>query len=224
MKRSSDTPQEEKRPERSKSTRKKVKILILVAVCIIALTVAAVWLDPDRITDGLFHREPVQNPSPIDFYPVELSESVDILADPEYLALDRRIHYADPYTGAVYSLEEEDLASCEPYLRFLHSYFDSAIRGNASEYATFFAPEYDRGTLPTSFTMQQIYDISVKRVLGTEESGNTETYLVSYKIRQNNGTFRSDIGSDAERAQLFRLTERDGTLMIVSIVPYTSYR
>lgn len=218
-------PDKEKHPERRISARKKVTILILIAVFVLAMIVAVMWLDPDRITDQLFHRDSSANTPPIDFYPVELSEGVNILDDPEYLSLDHRIHYADPYTGAVYSLEQEDLSSCEQYLRFFYRYFDCVIRGDASAYASLFVPEYDRDTLPASFTMQQIYEISVKPLLNGQAEGNTdtETYLVSYKIRQNNGTFRSDIGSDAERAQLYQLTERDGEMLIVSIVPYTRY-
>ena len=44
---------------------------------------------------------------------------------------------------------------------------------------------------------------------------------VEYMIRQNNGTFRTDVGSDAIRKQGVVMTDREGELLIDAISSYT---
>jgi hypothetical protein len=55
------------------------------------------------------------------------------------------------------------------------------------------------------------------------QSYNREIYVVEYMIRQNNGTFRTDVGSDAIRKQLVVVTDREGEMRIdtVSSVTYS---
>ena len=55
----------------------------------------------------------------------------------------------------------------------------------------------------------------------TDESGVTSYYyVVNYKIRLNNGTFRTDTGDDASRPLVMVLTDREGSIKIDKIVYY----
>jgi hypothetical protein len=77
------------------------------------------------------------------------------------------------------------------------------------------------GELPEKFTMQMVYDISLRPHANAD---GEKSYIVNYKILKNNGTFRRDIGSDEGREYLFTLVEEQGKLVILEMGPYTSYR
>ena len=176
-------------------------------------------LDPASLVDGWFSdRNEGGSQTEIEFYPVD--EELDIFSDEEYMAYDRNVSYYDPDTGATYSVEEKDLATQEEYVRFFYSYFQTVIWGDAVNYAEHFSLSYE-GELPEDFTMQMVYDIQIQPHLS---SGEGNTYIVDYKIRKNNGTFRRDIGSDEGREYLFTLIEEQGELVILEMGPYTSYR
>ena len=68
--------------------------------------------------------------------------------------------------------------------------------------------------------MQMVYDIELRP---HANANGAMSYIVNYKIHKNNGTFRSDIGSDVGREYLFTLVEQGGRLLIVDMGPYTSY-
>ena len=87
---------------------------------------------------------------------------------------------------------------------------------------------YDVEAEKEAFTAQKLYNITItlqSREEVTEEGQtyNREIYVVEYMIRQNNGTFRTDVGSDAIRKQLVVVTDREGEMKIdtVSSVTYS---
>ena len=188
--------------QKQKSRAKKV----VVALVVIALvSVLGNWL-----LDSMSGEEQKGNSlyiDPNEFWPVNDSE--DIFQNSYYMGLDRRIHYYEPSTGAEYSLEENQLASAEGYLKFFYQYFQCVIRGDEQGYISFFSDAYleaNEDELPESFTMQMVYDIVIKPYeTGEEEADDRDGYLVNYKIYRNNGTFRDDIVSDASRELLIYL-------------------
>ena len=204
--------------ENMRKRKKIVKIALIVCAVIVVLYLATLALNPDELVDRWFHGDEENGPEEIEFYPVD--EDLDIFSDPDYLECDRRVFYYDPDSGATYSVEEEDLATIDPAIRFFHEYFQIVIKGDAEAYAACFVPDYE-GDLPENFTMQMIYDIRIEPYYGEETGENT--YLVEYRILKNNGTFRNDIGSKVSRAQLYTLVEEDGDYRIKSIRPYTKY-
>jgi len=199
--------------------RKIVKIILIVFAVIIVLYVATMWLNPDELVDRWFSDDNTSDlpPQNIEFYPAD--KDYNIMADEEYLEYDRRISYYDPDSGATYWVEEEEVDSAEPFVKFFHSYFQTVIYGDALNYAEHFSLAYE-GELPEDFTMQMVYDIELR----PHANANGEMcYIVNYKIHKNNGTFRRDIGSDVGREYLFTLVEEGNRLLIVGMRPYTSY-
>ncbi len=169
--------------------KKIVKTILIVGVAIVVLYGLFVLLAPET----WFQKE--MPPIPIDenikLYPPDWES--DIMRDEYYAQMDHRVHYYDVDSGATYSLEEEDLATSAPEIRFFYYYFESIMLGDAETYADFFAQDYD-GTyeIPEDFTEQMVYDIYVEPYHSEDE--NKEVYKVFYKISRNNGTFREDIG------------------------------
>lgn len=199
--------------------RKIVKIILIVFAAIIVLYLATMALDPDELVDRWFSGDDASDlpPQNIEFYPVD--KDYNIMTDEEYLEYDRRISYYDPDSGATYWVEEEELDSAEPFVTFFHSYFQTVIYGDVLNYAEHFSSDY-KGELPEDFTMQMVYDIELRPHANAD---GKRSYIVNYKIHKNNGTFRSDIGSDVGREYLFTLVEQDGHLLIADMGPYTSY-
>lgn len=211
-----------KRGQISPGARRKrvVVVLLIVFAAVVVLSLATASLDPDALVKTWFGEREDESEE-IYFYPVD--ERLNIRTDRDYAQLDHRVHYSDPSTGATYSLEQEELASAEPFAQFFYDYFDCVISGDTELYRTYFSNRYlDANELPEDFTPQMIYDIRITPYpSGDGEQGST--YLVDYKILRNNGTFRNDIGSNASRTLVFYLIEQDGELYVNEIVPYTRY-
>jgi hypothetical protein len=212
-----DTSFADKR-ENMQKRRKIVKIALIVCAVIVVLYLATLALNPDELVDRWFHGDEEEESEEIEFYPID--EDLDIFSDPDYLECDRRVFYYDPDSGATYSVEEEELPTIDPAIRFFHEYFQTVIMGEAEAYAECFVPDYE-GELPESFTMQMIYDIHIEPYYSDETGENT--YLVEYRILKNNGTFRRDIGSKVSRAQLYTLREIGGDYLVETIRPFTKY-
>jgi len=73
--------------------------------------------------------------------------------------------------------------------------------------------------------MQQLYNIKITYIQETSEvvDGNnivSYEYWLEYMIRNNNGTFRSDMASDCIRKEYVRVTDRNGTIGIDVLSPY----
>ena len=169
--------------------KKTVKIILIVCAAIVALYALFMILIPE---DYFAQQLP---PIPIDenikLYPPDWES--DIMNDSEYAQMDYRVHYYDVDSGAIYSLEKEDLPSATPEIRFFYYYFEAIRLGDAERYAEFFSPDYDGAyEIPESFTEQMVYDIYIEPYTSDNEA--QESYKVFYKIARNNGTFRQDIG------------------------------
>ncbi len=203
--------------------KKKTLIVVLVILAVIAvLSALALTLDPEALVKKWFaDPEEGERPSEIRFYPVDVKEN--IFTNPEYAELDRRLHYTDTLSGTTVSVEEEELSSYDAAVVFFYYYFDSIIRGDVRGFLTYYASDYaEAENLPTDFTMQMLYQISVTPLI--TEKGDQLTFLVDYRIHRNNGTFRSDIGSDAGRQMVYTLCEEGESLKIRKVIPYTQVK
>ncbi len=213
------TPEEnEARFRKNQKNKKIVKIALICCAVIVVLYLATMTLNPEALVDRWFHGDENKAPQNIQFYPVD--EDLDILSDPEYLEYDHRVFFYDSDSGATYSVEEEDLPTLDPTIRFFHEYFQTIILGDEEAYADCFVSDYEE-PLPDNFTMQMVYDIYVQPYVSEETGENT--FRVEYKIHKNNGTFRNDMGSDVSRALLFVLQDQGSTYLIEEIVPFTNY-
>lgn len=150
----------------------------------------------------------------------------DIYKDSGYMSLDRNIYIYDVDTGMTESLEEEDFENYSDGVRFLSEFVRFIIDGDAESYNECFTDECffnDSVEYKEAFTMQKLYEIKITRLSENEvtdsPNGNYTKYeyILEYMIRHNNGTFRTDIGSDASKKQYITLTDRTGKLLIEAI-------
>lgn len=149
----------------------------------------------------------------------------DIMKDSEYLGLNRYFFYEDQTSGVTVMLDDTNRNAYGPAVVTLTKMVEAIIAGDSEAYNQLFSEDYFSVYEPEEpFTMQQVYDIKIsKRGVSqvTPESGKAYTryeFIVEYKIHKNNGTFRTDIGHDESRKQIFILSEREsGTTRIDDI-------
>lgn len=174
-----------------------------------------------------FEERPPSVPGNIQF--ADPSLSADIYADAAYMALDRSIHYVtnDGYTITV-EIPESEYAKYSKEVQLLIALVRAAERGDSEAYNACFSPEYiqESGRID-SFTMQKIYDIMIteyRTSIGVPEGYRTAAvYGLRYKIKDNNGSLRNDMGSDAEHEQYISVvTDAQGNAWIYGIQLYYS--
>lgn len=212
---------------RAKSKRLKRRILVIFA-CMLSFVVIAgpliSYMDsrenqPDRDVA-------TRRPTSISFCTPQYG--YDIMQDQEYLAKNRYLFYEDMSSGVTIMLDEQSVSSYGSALVTLTEMIQCIIQGDHEGYNALFSKEYfaDPKHQPEDpFTMQRLYDIKLSRRSATQvrpEGGGAYMqyeFFVEYKIQKNDGTFRTDIGHDESRRQLFVLTERgSGKALIDNIV------
>jgi hypothetical protein len=213
---------EEQSRRAQESTRRLKRNMIIVIACMVVFAVVAVPLISllDRLqTEGGEAETQKRPPSSIIF--AEPDYEYDIMKDQEYLDLNRRIYHYDERTGVTEELTEKNMTGYGPAAVILRDYIHAIIAGDADAYNALFSSHYFKNHKPEApFTMQQLYDIRLTRVNVSVVQGDTKKYTqyeyeVEYKIRHNNGTFRTDIGHDESRKQYFVLSDSttDGVLI-----------
>lgn len=202
------------------------KIMILMVTVIAAVTIICV--SAVALVSKL--NEPTENRDPTyTFY--EADYDYNILEDENYLALDRTVKFEDPDTRITVSLDNGDISEVPTNqhkpVAVLMDFIDYAINGKTEELNSLFSEEYieAEGELKMDFTMQQLYNIKITYVETLSQDIDGETYVsydywLEYMIRQNNGTFRHDMGSDCIRKEYVRVTEREGEMKIDVLAPY----
>lgn len=112
-------------------------------------------------------------------------------------------------------------------VEFLAEYLEALMQGNAEVLNGFYSSDWlDSNGRYDKFTMQKLYDMVIEFIVSTDTEGPdgraiTEyVYKISYKILENDGTFRSDIESDASRPQFFTVVD-DGEGLSITSVSYT---
>lgn len=163
----------------------------------------------------------------------EADYDYDIMQNSEYLALDRNIKFENPETGITIEIIDGNLedvpAIFHDSVSLIIDYVNYAIGGETDSLNALFSDEYVEadGKLKMDFTMQQLYNIKITYVasLSTETDGYSYPsydYWLEYMIHKNNGTFRSDLGSDCTRKEYVRVTDRNGRLGIDVLAPYVT--
>lgn len=194
-----------KRTWKELSDRQKLlRIALAVAGALLALLLltGALWL-----VSSLLSGRSVQEYSG-SFYEADYDRN--ILEDPAYQRLDRSVRYLEYDSGE--PLTEENYRTLGVASAFFYEYFDAVIRGDCDTYRSFLTPYYIKEfDPPERFTMQMLYDIEVNRTQRpstAEFQGRTVTvhyFSVKYKIFENNGTFRKDVGSNISTTQYYEL-------------------
>lgn len=194
-----------------KQRKKIIRLLILICIVGMLIGVAALLIDA-------YAREQEDQ---IYYYPAHMFAtpdfSFDILSDEDYLGLDRSIYYTKDNITAPIKGDESEIAA------FWCAYFSAILHGDADAYNGLFSEFYlSRKDKQQNFTMQRIYNIQVEfydaKPDPEDEKQIVQIYIISYRIAQNNGTFRRDILSDMEGAQALYLIEENGKIKIDQVI------
>lgn len=124
-----------------------------------------------------------------------------------YMALDRKIYYCHNADGSGLTEELNENAS-DRAQAFLYLYMQVVQGGNAEVYNALFNANYFAENEPqAAFSPQMIYDTRIRYYSKTTaENGDLiQSYLLDYKIHENDGSLRRDIGSDMSRTQYIAL-------------------
>lgn len=178
---------------------------MLIAV----LVISAVLLIVAALVPMLFSEDADSGDPPnIEF--ADPSLSADPLSDQDYMDLDRTIYYRtlSGYEITV-PVQDEDAEGFDAELLLLVRMIRAVMAGDLSSYRACFSPEYlvKVGEI-APFTKQKLYDITVTRYDDAALNvplgyASVACYGVAYKIKDNNGSFRKDMGSDAVREQVY---------------------
>lgn len=209
-------PEDRRDTTADKKKIKKIMIIVLsvmLALCALygALSAVTYLLEPEY-----------SETSYEDYRFFEADYNKNILEDKLYLSLNRNIYFER--LGNENVLTEENAIGISVAADLFYDYFDCLVKGDYQNYSSFFTQECLNSknfTLPERFTMQGIYDVHINMyrsdVIDEESSTVREIYEVSYRIFENNGTFRSDILPDETRTLVFEINITKGVAKINAI-------
>ncbi len=203
------------------TSRKKLLIILFIVLGVLLLMYGLTLIIPKLFVES----EPESTKEIIadfSFYPADYDE--DIFEDEDYLSLifEGIIEY-DDNINSITVLDKDTAASSGKPVKLMVDMIYSIINGNAEEYNSYFSELYYRTNKPKeTFTKQKIYDarltyFSTESVTKDKVTYTEYTYKLRYRIYENNGTFRKDIG-DGYRVQYITVSDREGDLKIDSII------
>jgi len=210
------------------STRRLKRNMIIVLVCLVAF--AALAMPLISLLEKLEAAErgeivETKKDSSIIFY--EPDWDLDIMKEPGYLALDRTVYYCDIQYGMTVALDDKNRDDYGPAVEVLVTMIERIIAGDAEGYNQLFSSHYyENHDEEPPFTRQQVYDIKLTKVKETNmDAGYTQyEFEVEYRIRNNNGTFRVDIGDGESRKQYFVLSDSTSRDVLIDQILKYNYR
>ena len=203
------------------SNVKKTLIIVLASLAALLLVMYLLTLALPKIFSSISGDNDEEGTADFDFFTPDFDEN--IYEDERYIALisDGVLKY-DNGSNSIVNISPENANSLGEPVKLLIDLVYSAIEGDNDKYNSFFSAEYMKSHKPKGeFTMQKIYGgtitgYSVETV--AENNGNYTKYIykLNYRILDNNGTFRMDIGADS-KTQYVVITNREGKLLIDAI-------
>ncbi|MBE6700834.1 MAG: hypothetical protein E7582_02965 [Ruminococcaceae bacterium] len=134
---------------------------------------------------------------------------------------------------SAYKLQVEDLETYGGDLAvFFYDFFTTVRNGDHEKYNSYFdSRAFKNREKASQFTMQQIYEISIKELDITPEFEDEYAWVsdasiepiyvdVRYKIRKNNGTFRLGVESDTVKPQMYIIYKTNNSFKIIDILEY----
>jgi hypothetical protein len=219
---------EEQSRQARESTRKLKQRMIIVIICLAVFTVIAIPLI--SFLDNLEKQQSVEEleskkESTIIFF--EPNWELDIMKDPAYLALDRTVYYNDVQYGITVALDQKNVNKYGPAVEVLNQMIQFIIAGDADGYNQLLSVNYlENNDFEPPFTMQQLYDIRISKVQETIVNGEYTQYEfeLEYRIRNNDGTFRTDIGSDESKRQYVILSNSTSNDVLIDQILGYKYK
>lgn len=218
---------EEQSRQARESTRRLKRNMIIVLIGLVVFVVIAIPLIGilDNLQNGAEEETKRLPPSSIIFATPDFE--YDIMKDEDYLQLNRRIYIHDVRSGQTEELTDKNLPGYGGGAAVLRDMIRAVINGDADAYNALFSSNYYENHDPEPpFTMQRLYDIKLTKVSETLVAGEKGKYTqyefeVEYKIRLNDGTYRTDIGHDESKKQYFVLSDSvTGEVLIDQILEY----
>lgn len=198
--------------------KKRLLLIVLITIGVmVALVIASL------IIDSISEKSDTGREVDFDFYPADYTEN--IFDDAEYMELVAAdfIKFCDTTTGLTVGITQENASEHGTEVQFLVDMIYDIVNGDHSAYNQRFSDIYYKKHSPMeSFTMQKVYDVTISYIssenVSDNKSGNytKSIYVVEYKIYENNGTFRRDIGAGSKK-QYFSVSNASGSLLIDSI-------
>ncbi len=206
---------EERAEELNKKKRARIIIIAVFALALVLLLVCT--LLPSLINKGEKKTElPKVDPSKL--WETK-EEGFDIMEYEGYLKQNRTVMYS-PYAGMTVevSVDSESVREYGKDAEFVYNILMAVIAGDYETYNSMVSEEIEHYGF---FTQQQLYDMSFQKLSQTDKGGYTEyAFRVSYKIHENNGSFRDDIEPDAGRDQYYIINDKSGELKLANISYY----
>lgn len=205
-----------------KNRRKRHMLTAVLIVTSVGILSGVLLLFPDLFVyepkpDGGI---PIYSGKPTNYVFYEPDYGLIVEEDEYYMGLDRTLHLKRG--GETFSLAEEEIPGWGEAIVLLDKYFDAAIHADVEVYNSLFTKAYYKSAEPFSdFAPQMIYGITLEEMMKEDVPGGTKyLYNVTYAIYKNNGTFRSDVDSDAYKTLIFILAPENGELKIDAIDYY----
>ncbi len=206
-----------------KENKKGKRNLFIIIACIISsIILLAITVEIIENINAKKASEPFE--VDYDFYPADYDEN--IFEDENYMELisGEYIRFCDSSTNVTVGIDTEKTDNYSEELRFMLAYIDDIINGDHESYNARFSDSYYKTHKQLErFTMQKVYDVLITQnqtetVTDKKAGGNYTKYsfVLEYKIYENNGTFRRDIGNGSKK-QYFTITDRNGALLIDSV-------
>lgn len=137
----------------------------------------------------------------------------NISEDIVYMAFNREVAFTDT-SGFTRNLNEDNIKD-SPVAELMYKYFVSLKNGDAESHSKLFTDEYKSNfVLQKKFTAQKVYNINISYLSSND---GKDIYRVVYKIYENNGSYRADIGSNVGKIMAFEIDKSNGSALINSI-------
>lgn len=190
----------------------KKKLLIAFAI---VLAVLVILICSSAIIDAIEKKRAGDVEIDFDFYPADFE--ADIFKNQEYLELMNAEFLNFKDSGVTLGIDREQAAQYGDDVEFIVEMIYDIIYADVEGYNARFSDKYYEKHAPKeAFTMQMVYDIHIERLSTEKNSEGNEgdnytksIFSVEYKIYQNNGTFRRDIG-DGSKIQYITITDKSG--------------
>lgn len=181
--------------EQNKKMRKKLIVALIITVAVVVVLVSVLLI----VKACEENEKPFELPSGY-FYPPYIG---DIFEYEDYL--DKRpdvILYCEDPDGLGHTTEINDdpNKSFAPEVLYLRDFLEIMMHADVDAYNNCFNEiYYKKHEKQASFSQQMIYEAEIR--FATEETAangeKTSTYYLFYKLYQNDGSLRRDVGSDA---------------------------
>ena len=202
------------------SPKKKVKIIIaaLIGMLVLCVVLIAILDSVDGKSNG-GERETLP---PIDEWLLHetYEEDFDIMEYEEYLALDRTVYLNNKTSGVMQSVSDDDKDLFGEGFSIVYRIIEAIREGDHITYNRYMGADFLK---KKDFTQQQIYSITVipESSGSVNEDGTSyDEYIftVTYRIHENNGSFRNTIESDVSRPQIFIVNNSTGEYKVMDII------